>query len=113
VDNVTATYQRLAEALRSSLAGRGFETVEEHHHTQPAGSRYVVLMNSNQAICLTWDAADEVFRLECCQRIESTHGGVWEMVCQEHFHPSTDGPERAQAIVETITARVTQKLVPD
>ncbi len=113
MDNVTATYQQLTEALRSSLAGRGFETVEEHHHTQPAGSRYVVLMNSNHAICLTWDAADQVFRLECCLRTGGTDSGVWEMVCQEHFHPSTDGPERVQAIVETVTARVAERFESD
>ena len=110
MDNVTETYQKLADTLRSALAHRGFETVEEHHHTQPAGSRYVVLMNSNQAVCLTWDAESQQFRLECCQRTEGTHGGVWEMMCQEHFHPLTDGPERTEAIVEAITGRVAEKL---
>ena len=110
MDIVTETYQKLAETLQSSLASQGFKTAEEHHHTETAGSRYVVLMNSNQAVCLTWDAEAEMFRLECCQRTEDAHGGVWEMMCQEHFHPRTDGTERTQAIVETVTARLAGKL---
>jgi hypothetical protein len=113
MDIVTETYQRLTECLQSSLAGHGFEIAEEHHHTQSAGSRYVVLMNSNQAVCLTWDAEEELFRLECCLRTEAADGGVWEMVCQERFHPLIDGPERTQSIVETITANLTDKLPID
>ena len=113
MDNVTETYQKLAETLQASLSSQGFETVEEHHHTQEAGSRYVVLMNSNQAVCLTWDAEEEAFRLECCQRTEDTHGGVWEMMCQERFHPLTDGPERTQTIVEAITAKLAETITND
>ena len=109
MDNVTETYQKLAEALQSSLVGQGFEIVEEHHHAQPAGSRYVVLMSGNQAVCLTWDAESEAFRLECCERTEGTHGGVWEMMCQEQFNPRTDGPERTREIIEAITARLADK----
>ena len=110
MDNVTETYEALATTLRSSLASHGFETVEEHHHTQPAGSRYVVLMSGNQAVCLTWDADNETFRLECCERTEGTHGGVWEMMCHERFNPRTDGPERTQEIIGAITARLADRL---
>ncbi|MGD8726701.1 MAG: hypothetical protein PVH40_03600 [Gemmatimonadales bacterium] len=111
MDNVTETYRQLTDALRSSLANQGFETVEEHHHAQPHGSRYIVLMNGHQAVCLTWDAAEEAFRLECCERTEGTHGGVWEMMCQERFHPLTDGLDRSRAVVDAITARLTEKLL--
>ena len=110
MDNVTEAYQTLAEALRTSLANRGFETVEEHHHTKPEGSRYIVLMKGDQAVCLTWDAEEQAFRLECCQRIEGTHGGVWEMMCHEQFDPNTQGPERTQAIAERISARLAETL---
>jgi hypothetical protein len=113
MDIVTETYQKLAETLQSSLASQGFTTTEEHHHTETAGSRYVVLMNSSQAVCLTWDAEEELFRLECCLRTEGTQGGVWEMMCQERFHPLTDGPERTQAILETIKAKLAETLPKD
>jgi hypothetical protein len=113
MDDVTQTYETLASALRSALGSRGFEVTEEHHHTHAKGSRYILLTNSDQAVCLSWDGENAHFQLECCQRTEDAGLGVWEMICREHFDPLIHGSERTQAIVDVISTTLATKLTAD
>ena len=110
MDVVHDTYAALTDAIRTSLAERGFEATTDHHHGQPTGSKYRLFTRDDRALCLSWESTDQVFRLECCQRHTGAPTGTWTMVCEERLDPATTDPDAVHRIVTRICDHLTSYL---
>ena len=82
VDNL---FFELKALLESELATGGFRLVEEEHHTQSFGSRYVQYENDSDAIRLAWDGKDYWFALEASPVQAGTSNRAWSDLALQPF----------------------------
>jgi hypothetical protein len=101
--NIERVYIKIREAVGQKLIAQGYHSVEEKHHPEAFGSRYIIWTNETDTIRLIWDGRDDWFLLEKTNDSPLTFNDSWHILIHKPYNPRVHDIIYVQQITGEIT----------
>ncbi|MDB5116686.1 MAG: hypothetical protein JWQ79_2178 [Mucilaginibacter sp.] len=93
-------YQKIKNILHAYLNNIGYEIINEQHHDEVFGSRYIVWSNHQKGVRLIWDGKDSWFVLQVSTALPILNTTSWVEIQCNPYDISESSPESIDKVSE-------------